>query len=89
MNSTSSPWLRSATTHKDSLHWYLAIIYEPGRVLKDPHRSQPFISQTITDVDSNPTFGDPESLETQKERLGPIGEVELELLEDDIDVDPK
>jgi Ulp1 family protease len=28
-------WLQSTTTYSDSLHWYLAIIYEPEHILKD------------------------------------------------------
>lgn len=86
MSSTFSHASRSATIHRDSLHWYLAIIYEPEHVLKDPivnPKSPPrpqtrlFTAQAVSEIDSNSSRID-QRLDTQMEDLDQRSEVEVE-----------
>ena len=86
MSSTFSHTSRSATIHRASLHWYLAIIYEPEHVLKDPvvnPKSPPrpqtrlFTAQAVSEIDSNSSRID-QRLDTQMEDLDQRSEVEVE-----------
>lgn len=84
MSSTFSLSLRSAVIHKDSKHWYLAIIYEPEHVLRgslvDNHKSL-FTTQTTSGIPSL-TVGRPDSLETHMEYLNLVSEIKLKRNQD-------
>jgi hypothetical protein len=76
--------------HRDSLHWYLAIIYEPEHILKDPpvvnHKSPPrpqtrqFTAQAVSQIDSSSSRIDQclDSLERPMEDSDQHSEVEVE-----------
>src|SRR5260221_6625832 len=90
MSSKFSQWLTSSSIHRSSLHWYLAIIYEPEHVLKDPpvinHKSPPrprtrlSTAQAILENDSNSSRIDQplDPLETQMEDIDQRSEIEVE-----------
>jgi hypothetical protein len=89
MSSTFTQLLLSATIHRNSLHWYLAIIYEPEHVLKEPSvvnhksprpRTRLSTAQANSEIDSNSSRIDQplDPLETQMEDIDQRSEVEVE-----------